>query len=112
MRPPITSRRSSADGSFKRPFEPVSVQIIEMLDKAAFAQLPLEVTGDPDHPVRLGSNGDAEYKVGVSPLWRAGKRMFSAYLLMQFAAAEPFRTGPGWRSMDLGVRAMAGMLAE
>jgi sulfide:quinone oxidoreductase len=97
---------------FKRTFEPVSVQIIEMLDKAAFAQVPLEVTGDPDHPVRVGSNGDAEYKVGVSPHWRAGKRMFSAYLLMQFAAAEPFRTGPGWRFMDLGVRAMAGMLAE
>jgi sulfide:quinone oxidoreductase len=103
----VVSRRQ-----FKRPFEPVSVQIIEMLDKAAFAQLPLEVTGDPDHPVRVGSNGDAEYKVGVSPHWRAGKRMFSAYLLMQFAAAEPFRTGPGWRFMDLGVRAMAGMLAE
>jgi NADH dehydrogenase FAD-containing subunit len=97
---------------FKRPFEPVSVQIIEMLDKAAFAQLPLEVTGDPDHPVRLRSGEDDEYKVGVSPLWRAGKRMFSSYLLMQFAAAEPFQTGPGWRFMDLGVRAMAGMLAE
>jgi NADH dehydrogenase FAD-containing subunit len=99
-------------GRFSRPFEPVNVQIVEMLDKAAFAQLPLEVTGDPDHPVRLRSGGDAEYKVGVSPLWRAGKRMFSSYLIMQFAAAEPFRTGPGWRFMDLGVRAMAGMLAE
>ena len=39
---------------FKRTFEPVSVQIIEMLDKAAFAQLPLEVTGDPDHPCAWG----------------------------------------------------------
>jgi NADH dehydrogenase FAD-containing subunit len=97
---------------FKRPFQPDSVQIIEMLDKAAFAQLPLEVTGDPDHPVRLRSGGDDEYEVGVSPLWRAGKRMLSSYLLMQFAAAEPFRTGPGWRFMHLGVRTMAGMLAE
>ena len=96
----------------KRPFAPVSMQIIEMLDKAAFAQLPLEVTGDPDHPVRLRSGGDAEYKVGVSPLWRAGRRMVSSYLLMQFAAAEPFQAGPGWRSLDLGVRAMAGVLAD
>jgi hypothetical protein len=88
------------------------VHIIEMLDKAAFAQLPLQVTGDPDHPVRLGSGGDVEYKVGISPLWRAGKRMFSSYLLMQFAAAEPFQAGPGWRFMDLGVRAMAGMHAD
>ena len=97
---------------FKRPFEPVSVQIIEMLDKAAFAQVPLEVTGDPDHPVRLRAAAAAEYKVGVSPLWRAAKRMFSSYLLMQFAAGEPMRTGPGWRFMDVGARAMAGMLAE
>jgi sulfide:quinone oxidoreductase len=96
----------------ERLFEPVSVQIIEMLDKAAFAQLPLEVTGDPDHPVRLRSGGDAEYKVGVSPRWRAGKRMFSSYLLTQFATAKPFRTGPGWRFMDLGGRAMADVLAE
>jgi NADH dehydrogenase FAD-containing subunit len=99
-------------GEVKRPFEPVSVQIIEMLDKAAFAQLPLEVTGDPDHPVRLRSGGDAEYRVGVSPRWRAAKRMFSSYLLTQFAAAEPVRTGPGWRFMDLATRAMADVLAK
>jgi sulfide:quinone oxidoreductase len=103
----LVSRRQ-----FKRTFEPVSVQIIEMLDKAAFAQLPLELTGDPDHPVRLRAGADGAYKVGVSPAWRAGKRMFSSYLLMQFAAAEPFQAGPGWRFMDLGVRAMTGMLAE
>jgi NADH dehydrogenase FAD-containing subunit len=99
-------------GRFKRPFEPASVQIVDMLDKAAFAQLPLELTGDPDHPVRLRAGADGDYKVGVSPAWRAGKRMFSSYLLMQFAAAEPFQAGPGWRFLDLGVHAMAGMLAE
>jgi NADPH-dependent 2,4-dienoyl-CoA reductase/sulfur reductase-like enzyme len=99
-------------GHFKRPFDPVNVQIIDMLDTAAFAQVPLELTGDPDHPVRLRSDADAEYKVGVSPLWRGGKRMFSSYLLMQFAAGEPFRAGPGWHFMDLGARAMAGMLAD
>ena len=98
-------------GRFKRPFEPVSMQIIEMLDTAAFAQIPLEVTADDDHPVRLRSGGDTEYKAGVSPRWRAGRRMFSSYLIMQFAAGEPFRAGPGWRFMELGVRAMGGMLA-
>ena len=101
-----------ATGRFTRPFDPVSVQIIEMLDKAAYAQLPLDVTSDPEHPVRVRVGADGDYKVGVSPLWRAGKRMFSSYLLMQFAAGEPFRTGPGWRFMDLGVRTMSGMLAD
>jgi NADH dehydrogenase FAD-containing subunit len=99
-------------GRFKRPFDPVSVQIIDMLDKAAFAQLPLELTGDTNHPVRLRSGANSEYKVGVSPLWRAGKRMYSSYLLMQFAAAEPFQAGRGWRGLDLAVHAMAAMLAE
>jgi sulfide:quinone oxidoreductase len=97
---------------FDRPFEPTSVQIIDMLDKAAFAQLTLETTGDPDHPVRPRADAADEYKVGVSRRWRAARRMLSSYLLMQFAGGEPFRTGPGWRFMDLGVRAMAGMLSD
>jgi NADH dehydrogenase FAD-containing subunit len=99
-------------GTFKRPFDAVSMQILDMLDRAAFAQLPLEATGDPDHPVRLRAGADGDYKVGVSPVWRGSKRMFSSYLLMRFTAGEPFHAGAGWRFMDLGVRAMAGMLAE
>lgn len=98
-------------GAFKRPFDAVSMNVIDMLDRAAFAQLPLELTGDPDHPVRLRSGAEAEYKVGVSPAWRMGKRMFSSYLLMRFAAGEPFQAGAGWRLMDVGMRAMTGMLA-
>lgn len=99
-------------GAFKRPFDAVGVSIIDMLDRAAFAELPLELTGDPDHPVRLRSGAEAEYKVGVSPQWRMGKRMFASYLLMRFAAGEPFQAGAGWRLMDVGMRAMTGMLAE
>jgi sulfide:quinone oxidoreductase len=97
---------------FDRPFAPLSIQIVDMLDKAAFAQLELEATGDPDHPVRPRADRADDYKVGVSRGWRAARRMLSSYLLMQFAAAEPFRTGPGWHFMDFGVRAMAGMLSE
>jgi sulfide:quinone oxidoreductase len=99
-------------GQFKRPFDAVSMNVVEMLDRAAFSQLPLEVTGDPDHPVRLRAGGERDYKVVVSPPWRMAKRMFSSYLLMRFAAGEPFHAGAGWRLMDVGVRAMAGMLAE
>ena len=97
---------------FKRSFDAVSVNVIDMLDTAAFAQLPLEVTRDPDHPVRLRSGAEAEYKVGLSPRWRMGKRMLASYLLMRFAAGEPFHAGAGWRLMDVGVRVMAGMMAD
>jgi NADH dehydrogenase FAD-containing subunit len=99
-------------GAFKRPFDAVGVNVIDMLDHAAFAELPLELTGDPEHPVRLRSGAEAEYKVGVSPGWRMGKRMFASYLLMRFAAGEPFQAGAGWRLMDVGMRAMTGMLAD
>ena len=97
---------------FNSPFDAVSVNVIEMLDRAAFARLPLQVTGDAEHPVRLRSDANSDYKVGVSPLWRMGKRTFASYLLMRFAAGEPFHAGAGWRLLDVGVDAMAGMLAE
>ena len=97
---------------FEHPFEPISTQIVDMLDKAAFARLTLETTDDPDHPVRLRSSASDDYKVGVSRASRAAKRMFFSHLLLQFAAAEPFRTGPRWRFMDLGARTMAGMVSD
>jgi sulfide:quinone oxidoreductase len=99
-------------GEFKRPFDAVTMNVIDMLDRAAFAQVPLEATGDPDHPVGLRSGAEDDYKVGVSPAWRGGKRLFASYLLMRFSAGEPFRAGVGWRLMDVGVRAMSGMLAD
>lgn len=83
-----------------------------MLDRAAFAQLPVEPPADADHPVRLRCGAGAEYRVGVSPLWRKGKRMSTSYLLMRFAAGEPFHAGAGRRLMAVGMRATAGMLAE
>jgi sulfide:quinone oxidoreductase len=97
---------------FKRPFDALSLSVIDMLDRAAFAQLPLEVTGDPDHPVRPRAGAEADYKLGVSPAWRMSKRMFASSVLMRFAAGEPFQAGAGWRLMDVGMRAMTGMLAD
>jgi hypothetical protein len=93
----------------KRPFDATSMLMIDMLDTAAFAQVPLEETGDPDRPVRVRPGAEGDYKVDISRRWRAGKRLFSSYLLMQFSAGAPFDAGPGWRFMDVGVHAMAGM---
>jgi sulfide:quinone oxidoreductase len=97
---------------FKRPFDALSLSVIDMLDRAAFAQLPLEVTGDPDHPVRPRAGAEADYKLGVSPAWRMSKRIFASSVLMRFAAGEPFQAGAGWRLMDVGMQAMTGMLAD
>jgi NADPH-dependent 2,4-dienoyl-CoA reductase/sulfur reductase-like enzyme len=99
-------------GGFKRPFDPVSVNVIDMLDRAAFAQLPLELTDDPDHPVRLRAEAAAEYKLGVSPAWRMSRRVFASLVRMRFAAGQPFGAGAGRHLMDAGARAMAGRLAD
>ena len=100
------------DGDLKHPFDAVSMNFIDMLDRAAFAQLALEVTDDRDHPVRLRAEAESEYRLGVSPAWRMSKRAFASSLLMRYAAGEPFRAGAGWHLMDVGARAMAGMLAD
>ena len=98
--------------AFRAPFDPVSMCVMEMLDKATFAQVPLELTGDPDAPVRVRPGADGDYKVGVSPMWRLGKKVLGFYLPMRFGAGEPFHAGAGWQLMDVGLRGMAGMLAD
>jgi NADH dehydrogenase FAD-containing subunit len=101
-----------AGREFASPFDPVSMCVMEMLDKATFAQVPLEVTGDPAIPVRVRPDANGDYKVGVSPLWRLGKKVLGFYLPMRFSAGEPFHAGAGWKAMDVGLKGMAGMLAD
>ena len=85
---------------------------MEMFDKATFAQVPVETTGDPSHPVSVRPDADGDYKVGTPPLWRLGKKMLGFSVPMRFAAGEPFHAGKAWQLMDVGIRAMSGMLAE
>jgi NADH dehydrogenase FAD-containing subunit len=101
-----------AGAEFATPFDPVSMCVMEMLDKATFAQVPLELTGDAARPVRVRPGADGDYKVGVSPMWRLGKKVLGFYLPMRFGAGEPFHAGAGWKAMDVGLRGMAGMLAN
>ncbi len=93
-------------------FDPVSMCIMEMLDKAAFAQVPLRLTGDPAHPIEVREESSDLYKVGVSPIWRLGKKMLGAVVPMRFHAGEPFHAGTAWQLMDIGLKGMKGVLAD
>jgi NADH dehydrogenase FAD-containing subunit len=93
-------------------FDPVSMCVMEMLDKATFAQVPLRLTGDPARPVEVRPDAGEDYKVGVSPAWRIGKKMLGFYLPMRFGAGEPFHAGAGWQMMDLGLKGMVKVLAD
>ena len=95
-----------------RPFEPISMCVMEEFDTATFAQVPLELTGDPTHPVAVRANANGTYKVGVSPLWRLGKKMLGLYLPFRFKAGQPFHAGAPWRAMEIGLRGMSAALAR
>jgi sulfide:quinone oxidoreductase len=101
-----------ADSAFAQPFDSVSMCIMEMFDKATFAQVPVELTGDPARPVRVRPDADGDYKVGTSPAWRLGKKMLGFSVPMRFAAGDPFHAGKAWQAMDVGIKAMSGVLAD
>ena len=101
-----------AGRTFAHPFDPVSMCVMEMLDKATFAQVPLRLTGDAADPVEVRPDADGDYKVGVSPMWRLGKKMLGIYLPMRFRAGEPFHAGTAWQLMDVGLKGMSGVLAD
>jgi sulfide:quinone oxidoreductase len=97
---------------FTSPFDPVSMCIMEMFDTATFAKVPVELTGDPDHPVRVRPDADGAYRVGTSPVWRLGKKLLGLSVPASFAAGRPFHAGATWDAMDLGLRGMSATLAS
>jgi NADH dehydrogenase FAD-containing subunit len=97
---------------FEKPFDPVSMCIMEMFDKATFAQVPLELTGDPARPVAVRADAGGQYKVGTGHTWRLGKKMLGATVPMRFHAGEPFHAGLGWQMMDVGLKGLSAVLAD
>lgn len=93
-------------------FEPMSMCVMEELNKATFAQVPLKYTGDPARPVAVDAEDVEHYKVGVSPVWRAGKALLGLYLPWRFGSGEPFHAGFAWHAMDLGLKVMSTLYAR
>lgn len=93
-------------------FEPMSMCVMEEMNKATFAQVPLRYTGDPLKPVAVDEEHEQDYRVGVSPLWRLGKKVLGFYLPWRFSRGEPFHAGFAWEAMDLGLKVMSKLLAK
>ncbi|MEN3046006.1 MAG: FAD-dependent oxidoreductase [Candidatus Hydrothermales bacterium] len=91
---------------FKSPFVPTSMCIMEQLDKATFARVPLEVTQMPEQPVKVKESEIEKYKVGSSPVWRLGKKLLGMYLPWRFRNLRPFHAGPAWSVMEFGLNIM------
>ena len=99
-------------GESKLKFEPMSMCVMEELNKATFAQVPLKYTGDPLKPVAVDTDDVEDYKVGVSPIWRGGKKVLGLYLPWRFGSGEPFHAGFAWEAMDLGLKLMSKAFAR
>lgn len=93
-------------------FEPMSMCVMEELNKATFAQVPLKYTGDPEKPVAVDVDDTENYKVGVSPLWRVGKKVLGLYLPWRFGHGKPFHAGFAWDAMDFGLKVMSKVMAK
>jgi NADH dehydrogenase FAD-containing subunit len=93
-------------------FEPVSMCVMEMFDKATFAQVPLRLTGEADRPVAVDETAAGRYRVGTGRIWRLGKKAIGLYLPWRFRAGRPFHEGLPWQGMALGLRAGARWLAK
>jgi sulfide:quinone oxidoreductase len=96
----------------KLKFEPMSMCVMEELNRATFAQVPLSYTGDPMKPVQVAGDHPEDYRVGVSPLWRLGKKVLGIYAPWRFGRGEPFHAGFAWEAMDLGLKVMSKLMAS
>jgi sulfide:quinone oxidoreductase len=92
-------------------FDPVSLYVMEEMDKGAFAQVPLRLTPWPEHPLDVRTRGAVRYKAGVSPLWRVGRSVVGMYLPRRFRAGEAFHAGLGWKVMETALQGMSAVAA-
>jgi hypothetical protein len=74
--------------------------------------VPLRVTGNPDRRVEVRPDADGDYRVGMSPVWRLGKKLLGVYLPLRFRAGRPFHAGAPWRAMEVGLEGMSKTLAR
>ncbi|NOK59993.1 MAG: hypothetical protein GFH27_549291n186 [Chloroflexi bacterium AL-W] len=93
-------------------FEPISMCVMEQFDKATFAQVPLQLTDVPTKPIEVTPGAESLYRVGSSPIWRLGKLALAYYLPWRFKAGNAFHAGLPWRGMEVGLKAMSGILAN
>ena len=93
-------------------FDPVSMCIMEQLDRATFAQVPLRLTGNPEAGCAVREEDAELYRVGSGPLWRMAKKLLGAAIPQRFTSGKPFHAGASWAVMEAGVKVMAAAFSE
>jgi NADH dehydrogenase FAD-containing subunit len=79
-------------------FDPVSLYLMDDLERATFARVPLDYSGRTAEAVGLRRGGAGGYQVSVARLWRLGKRRLAEAVVRRFRAGDPFQAGAGWQA--------------
>lgn len=92
-------------------FAPTSVLLLDELESAIFAQVPLHMTDTPCAPLQVVET-EARYVLGSSPAWRLGRKAMSRYLAWRLRSGKPFHGGLMWRGIQQGLEWMERAFAE
>ena len=104
---------SSMDGKpFRRPFDLISMCVMEMYDTATFAQLPLDGDRRPGASRRRARLRRRRLQGGRVTHVTARQEAPGAVSPDALQRGEPFDAGMGWQLMDLGLKGMSGVLAH
>lgn len=87
-------------------FDALSMCIMEQLETGLYAQVLLELTGDPKHPVQIRAQDQDQYVVRDSRLWQMGKSGMYLTMVLQVGRMKTFHEGPLWSSMDFAIKGM------
>lgn len=91
-------------------FDPVSLYLMDDLERATFARVPLDYSGRTAEAVGLRRGGAAGYQVSVARLWRLGKKRLGDAVVRQFRAGDPFQAGAGWSAKRAGLERLGSLI--
>ncbi|MCB0190868.1 MAG: FAD-dependent oxidoreductase [Anaerolineae bacterium] len=91
---------------------PVSMYVLDEVDTAIFAQIPLEVKNFYQQTAEVNEADPEAYRVGTSPVWHYGKKLLGLYLPQRFRAGKPLHSGLTWQGMEAGLKVISQVLSS
>jgi hypothetical protein len=86
----------------------VSLYLMDDLERATFARVPLDYSGRTAEAIGLRRGGGE--RVSVARLWRLGKKRLGDAVVRRFRAGDPFQAGAGWAAKRAGLERLGSLL--
>lgn len=91
-------------------FDPVSLYVMDDLERGTFARTPLDFSGRTPDAVGVRHAGAAGCQVSVARPWRLAKKTLARGIVRKFRAGEPFQAGAGWRAKRAALERFGALL--